>query len=339
MGIANVRGGESRRSTSLPFTVRWWITTDTNGFPIGLSSRDLASRENSLPLSQFYKGVWAPFLIWVALAALCFWKQIVALIQLSLRDDTFSYIPLIPLIFCWLLYSDRKQPADPTRHSLKIAALLLIPAAVTVFLAIRCSSCASVNRLSLYTLALILIWISGFVLFMGIQKSHKSLFSLCFLFLAVPIPDFLLSKITYYLQAGSAEIAEAVFGLSGAPVLRDGFIFRLPKITIDIAPECSGIRSSMALLIIALLLAHFAFGRLWKKVAFVMAGLCMMLIKNGIRIATLTLLANYVNPDFLYGNLHHEGGVVFFLLGLALLVPVFSFLRKGESGVAPRTTS
>lgn len=273
----------------------------------------------------------------MALASLCFWKQIVALIQLSLRDDTFSYIPLIPLIFCWLLYSDRKQPADPTR--LKIVALLLVPAAVTVYVAVWCSSCAPVNRLALYTLALVLIWVSGFVLFLGIEKSRKSLFSLCFLFLTVPIPDFVLSKMIYYLQAGSAEIAAAVFGLSGAPVLREGFIFHLPKISIDIAPECSGIRSSMALLIIALLLAHFAFGRVWKKVAFVVAGLCMMLIKNGIRIATLTLLANYVNPDFLYGSLHHEGGVVFFLIGLALLIPVFSFLRRGESAVAPRLAS
>jgi exosortase/archaeosortase family protein len=53
-------------------------------------------------------------------------------------------------------------------------------------------------------------------------------------------------------------------------------------------------------------------------------------LKNGIRIATLTLLANYVNPDFLYGNLHHRGGVVFFVIGLILLVPLFWYLRKGE---------
>ena len=56
----------------------------------------------------------------------------------------------------------------------------------------------------------------------------------------------------------------------------------------------------------------------------------MMLVKNGIRIATLTLLANYVNPEFLYGRLHRQGGVVFFLIGLALLLPVFWYLRRGE---------
>jgi exosortase/archaeosortase family protein len=86
----------------------------------------------------------------------------------------------------------------------------------------------------------------------------------------------------------------------------------------------------MALIVLALLVAHFAFHPVWKKVAFVAAGLLMMIIKNGVRIATLTLLANYVNPQFLYGNLHRQGGVVFFLLGLALLLPVYWLLKQGE---------
>ncbi|HKD14266.1 MAG TPA: hypothetical protein VKE71_06920, partial [Candidatus Angelobacter sp.] len=47
-------------------------------------------------------------------------------------------------------------------------------------------------------------------------------------------------------------------------------------------------------------------------------------------IASLTLLANYVDPNFLFGKLHRRGGVVFFLIGLVLLLPVYWFLRKGE---------
>jgi exosortase/archaeosortase family protein len=62
----------------------------------------------------------------------------------------------------------------------------------------------------------------------------------------------------------------------------------------------------------------------------VFAGLLMMLIKNGVRIATLTILAQYVDRSFLFGRLHHQGGVVFFLLGLALLFPLYSLLRRGE---------
>jgi exosortase/archaeosortase family protein len=54
----------------------------------------------------------------------------------------------------------------------------------------------------------------------------------------------------------------------------------------------------------------------------VLAGLATMAVKNGVRIATLTILAKYVDPDFLFGRLHHHGGVVFFLLGSALLIPI-----------------
>jgi exosortase/archaeosortase family protein len=55
-----------------------------------------------------------------------------------------------------------------------------------------------------------------------------------------------------------------------------------------------------------------------------------MILKNGVRIVTLTLLASYVDPGFLYGRLHRDGGVVFFLLGLLLLAPLLWFLQRTE---------
>lgn len=55
---------------------------------------------------------------------------------------------------------------------------------------------------------------------------------------------------------------------------------------------------------------------------------------------TLTLLANYVDPEFLYGKLHHEGGVVLFLLGLGLLLPIYWLLKRsaGKEEHAKQTT-
>jgi exosortase len=179
-------------------------------------------------------------------------------------------------------------------------------------------------------LAFILCVIAGFVFFFGRTGARNYSFALVFLLFAVPLPPMLLQKVIYWLQAGSAAVAEFFFELSGFPVMREGFIFRLPRISIEVAQECSGIRSSIALLILAVLVAHFSFRPLWKKLIFVAAGLLMMVIKNGIRIASLTLLANYVNPDFLYGKLHHRGGIVFFLIGLALLAPIYQLLRRGE---------
>ncbi len=275
---------------------------------------------------------WLYFGGWVLLSLILYFKPVSDLFQLAWHDDTASHILLIPLISAWLLYTERNPEPQDSGFAFGPAAVFFLPAIITLVLAMVCASCTVGDRLSIYTLSLILLLVTGFVLLMGVSKSKSSSFALAFLLFAIPIPEIILNKIIYWLQVGSAAIAELLFNFSGAPVLRDGFVFHLPKMSIEVAQECSGIRSSLALLILALLVAHFSFRPMWKKMAFVVAGLCMMLIKNGIRIATLTLLANYVNPDFLYGRLHHQGGVVFFLIGLALLLPVYWFLRKGEEG-------
>jgi exosortase/archaeosortase family protein len=83
-------------------------------------------------------------------------------------------------------------------------------------------------------------------------------------------------------------------------------------------------------LILATLVAHFLLVRTWTRVVFVAVGILIMVVKNGIRIATLTMLAQYVDPGFLYGRLHHDGGIVFFLIGLGLLVPVYWVLQRLE---------
>ena len=54
------------------------------------------------------------------------------------------------------------------------------------------------------------------------------------------------------------------------------------------------------------------------------------ILKNGIRIVTLSMLAMHVDPGFLNGQLHHEGGIAFFVLGLVILAPVLAVLRKSE---------
>jgi exosortase len=155
-------------------------------------------------------------------------------------------------------------------------------------------------------------------------------FPLTFLLFTIPFPDFLLDKVIYFLQKGTTEIAAVLFDWSGVPVIRDGFVFHLAHANIEVARECSGIRSSVALLLLAILVAHFYLRTFWKQALLVLVGLFVMILKNGVRVVTLTLLASYVDPSFLFGNLHRDGGVVFFLLGLALLSPLLWLLKRTE---------
>ena len=192
-------------------------------------------------------------------------------------------------------------------------------------------------RLTGNVLAVILFWIAGFAFSFGMAAVKSAYFSLLFLFLTVPLPNFLLERIITLLQVGSAEITEVLFNLTGVPVLREGLVFHLARVNIEVARECSGIRSTIALFILALPVVHYGLHSLWKKLFFLTCAFFMMILKNGIRIVTLTLLAMYVDPSFLIGTLHRDGGILFFLLGLLLLLPVFLLLQRGESRVLAGT--
>jgi exosortase len=272
--------------------------------------------------------------LWLALSLAFFWKPCVELFRFSLANDNASHVILIPFISAWLIYIKREQIFRLVSSDYSLAGALFTISAVTyVWTRHSAARWTQADMLAGYVLAMVLAWLSGFVLFFGRAALKNGLFPLLFLFLTIPFPAALLNRSIYFLQKGSADIAEMIFDLAGVPALREGFVFHLAHFNIEVATECSGIRSSLALLILALVVGHLFLRTLWKQAVFVIAGLLIMVVKNGIRIATLTILAEYVDPGFLYGRLHHKGGVVFFLLGLLLLLPVLWLLQHGEKPV------
>lgn len=290
---------------------------------------------NSQTLS---KKQWYLFSGWVVLSLLLFLGPVLALVRLSLSQDDSSYLVIIPLISAVLLYLERDRiPAQISSDKTLSGILLLLAAGIAVAVHYGAGSSIAGLQLSGWALALVLVWTAGFAFLFGKPALRASYFPFLFLLLMVPIPNFLLDRIIFLLQQGSAWITGVLFDIAGVPALREGLVFHLAKVSIEVAKECSGIRSSMALFIVALLVAHFRLTNFWNKVFFVAFGLFLMILKNGIRIATLTLLAVYVNPDFLFGRLHHQGGVVFFVLALLLLLPLLFFLQRIEAkkNVAP----
>jgi exosortase len=284
---------------------------------------------------DFYSAVtkrWLVFSAWISLSSLLFIKPVSALLRLSLSQDDSSYLALIPLIGAWVFWLDRRKIFPNLSTDKRLAGTFLFLAACAA-VAAHFPDSGSLPGFSLSSLILSLefVWAAGFALLFGRKAIKAGRFQLLFLLLMIPLPTFLLDRVIYLLQNGSAWVTGAFFDLFGVPVLREGLVFHLARVNIEVARECSGIRSSMALLILALLIAHFRLKSSWNQILFVVCGLLMMIVKNGIRIATLTLLAMYVDPNFLFGRLHHQGGVVFFVLALLLLWPILLFLERMES--------
>jgi exosortase len=273
----------------------------------------------------------AYFVAWVLISTLAFFKTLSALAQYSLHESSSSHIVLIPFVSLFLLYTERESIFAEVCASLG-PGIGLAAAGLILFWA---ASWGPIPRegnwaLSAEVISVLLVWVAGFFFFYGIRAFRAGSFALLFLLLMVPLPEPILNWVIFRLQEGSTQIAYLIFQATGTPVLRNGFQLSLPSVTIEVAEECSSIRSSMALFITCLLAAHLYLVTGWKKWLLALLTIPLSLIKNGIRIAALTLLSIYVNPGFLTGRLHHEGGVVFFLLALLILLPVFWWMEKSD---------
>jgi exosortase len=186
------------------------------------------------------------------------------------------------------------------------------------------------NRLSLAVLAIVVVWIAGFVLGYGTRSFRAAIFPLFFLLLMIPLPEAVLDKLVFVLQKGSAETTYALFQLFGVPVFWQDFKFSLPGVDIEIAKECSGIRSTLALFITGLLAGHVFLQTGWRKVVLSLSMIPIAIFKNAIRIVTISTLGVYVDQSFLYGKLHHQGGLLFALIAFAILIPFLFALQKSE---------
>jgi exosortase len=260
------------------------------------------------------------------------WGSMGLLFRLVLENDTFSRIPLIPLVSIFLTYEHRIAIFAEVSFGWMLGAALITPGVILLGVArLNLWHLSSKNPVCLVVLAIVLVWVGAFALFFGTGAFRAASFPLFFRLFMVPIPEPVLSRIIFLLQAGSSRMAEVFFGIMGVPYHRQGFDFELPGVAIRVAEECSGIRSTLALLITTVLASCIFLKRSWKRLVLCIAVVPIAIFKNGLRIATLSTLAVYVNPAFLHGNLHHRGGIVFFAIALLPMALLLRLLQKSEN--------
>jgi len=253
------------------------------------------------------------------------------LVTFSLQNDTASHVILVPFVTIALVVRERRDIFSSIRPAVRLgAAVSMAGAGMMLFGRLSATGFVSEDRLSLSVAGLVVASVGGFLLFYGAKAFRAALFPLLFLGFTVPFPTVIIATATAALKNGSADAVAGLFSFAGTPYVREGFVFTVPKFVIEIADECSGIRSSIGLLLSMLLASHTFLKSGWAKGVVVLAILPAAILKNGIRIVTLTLLAIHVDRGFLDGQLHHDGGIVFFLLGLGMLAPLVFWLYRAE---------
>ena len=186
---------------------------------------------------------------------------------------------------------------------------------------------------------LAVMMISFLLLFSGIcgiclgkEGLRAIAFPLALLGFMVPIPAFAMPPIDAFLQNGSAAAAEGFFSLAFTPVLRTGMVFHLPDINLEVAKECSGIQSSMVLLITGLVAGHLFLQRPRNRAILALLMIPLGLLRNGFRVFTLGELCVHIGPQMINSPIHHRGGPIFFALSLVLLFILLVVFQKCERG-------
>jgi len=120
---------------------------------------------------------------------------------------------------------------------------------------------------SAIALSFVLFVIAGGFLFLGRRWMAAVAFPTVFLFFMVPMPDRMVNLLESASKFASADVADLLFQLTGVPALRNGVIFQLPGLTIEVAQECSGIRSTIVLFITAMVAANLFLHAPWRRLA------------------------------------------------------------------------
>jgi len=252
------------------------------------------------------------------------------LMQSTSRREFYSHIVLIPLVTGYLVYIRRSELLGNPSPAYGMGLAGVLGGIALYLLGMSLGAGLSENDLvALWVFSAVVFWTGGFILLYGWEALRKNYFPFLFLLFMIPIPGAVLQHIIYALQVASTEVSDVLFGLSRLPYTRDGFVFHLPGISVEVAEVCSGIRSSLALFITSILAGHFFLDKFWKKAVLAVFVFPLTVFKNGIRIITLSFLGAYVDPRFLTGSfLHQSGGFIFFIPALALLGLALFLLRK-----------
>ena len=289
---------------------------------------------SSRKMWRFWGG--ACFVI-ILLAA--FGQPLLGLANYAAHSSLHSYILLIPFVTGYLLYLRRDQLPRERVADLPFGIVLLACGLgvflFTHWLAFAGRVPADNYYFVLLTTSFLCCLVAGGFFFFGRGWMRAAAFPLAYLIFMVPMPDAMADVLETASKYASAEVANVLFHLSGTPILRAGLVFQLPNIAIEVAQECSGIRSSWVLLMTSILAANLFLKTPWKRIVLVAFILPLAILRNGFRILVIALLCVNIGPQMIHSVIHRHGGPVFFALSLIPLFVLLWWLRKGEIRARP----
>lgn len=227
-------------------------------------------------------------------------------------DPNFSHGFFVPAFSLFVLWQSRNQ-LKKVRISPSWTGLPIVVLALLMLVLGELGVEVFTSRSSFIILLAGLI-----VLFRGWPLFRALLFPWAFLFLMVPLPTIVLQHFTFPLQIFASKLATLSLQTVGVPALREGNQIYLPHITLEVAQACSGIRSLISLLTLAIIYGYLAEDRNWVRVLLACASVPIAVAANVFRIFITGLVGQW-DPDKAQGFYHEFQGWLVFVVALGLL--------------------
>ena len=263
-------------------------------------------------------GILSAVPVWqlAVLSALGLWlyRSILAhLVGQWWHDPNFSHGFFVPLFSALVIWQDRQKLAQLSPRS-SWFGLPIAAAAMCTLVVGQLGAELFLSRSSLLILLAGLI-----VLFYGWTYFRALLFPWAFLILMIPIPTIFFNQITFPLQLLASRVSGVILPLLGVPVLREGNVINLPAMALEVAEACSGIRSLMSLVALAIIYGYLMERRLWVRSVLALASVPIAVAANSVRIVGTGLLVQYWDPEKAEGYFHASWGWIIFVISLVML--------------------
>jgi exosortase D (VPLPA-CTERM-specific) len=232
-------------------------------------------------------------------------------------DDNYSHGFLVVPVASYIVWRRRvRLAALPVRPS---AAGLMIVLASLVTLVIGMIGA----ELFLTRLALLGTLVGTILFLWGGAHLQELRFPLLLLALTIPIPGIIFNQITFPLQLVASRFGEYAIAACQIPVLREGNVITLATTSLEVVEACSGIRSLVSLLTMALIWGYLTDSPLWLRGLLALASVPIAIFANGIRVAGTGVAAHFLGPAAAEGFFHTFSGWLVFLVAGVLLLGVY----------------
>jgi exosortase len=254
--------------------------------------------------------------------ALLYWQVIGRLVSDWYHDDNYSHGFLIVPLAAYLAWERRESLRAATPRPAALG-LLVVLGSIGVLVAGILGSELFLTRIS------IVGTIVGAVLFLfGWRHLRVLAFPIAFLLLMIPIPSILFNQIAFPLQILASRFGETAMGLASVPVLREGNVLILANTTLEVAEACSGIRSLVSLLTLAIVLGYFSDRRMWVRTFVALSAIPVAVITNGLRVAGTGIAAHQFGPAAAEGFFHEFSGWLVFVAAFALMLGLQQLITR-----------